>query len=87
MQHLNNLVHNCDVPEAQKRLNAEALWLGDAQAFLHKDQVSAYEMRNFELVDLHDPDYGIRWDSISDVSYDLQEKYFNVSRADSPAGA
>ncbi|MCY7376077.1 MAG: hypothetical protein LH472_08915 [Pyrinomonadaceae bacterium] len=31
-----------------------------------------------ELHDLHDKDYGIRWDTLSDVSADIQQKFFEI---------
>jgi hypothetical protein len=33
------------------------------------------------LVSLHDPDYGIRWDTLSDVSVDIQQKFFQIYEA------
>ena len=35
-------------------------------------------MRDNELVSLKDEDYGIRWDTLSDVSAELQQKYFEI---------
>jgi hypothetical protein len=45
------------------------------------EQVSAYEMKNNQLISLHDPDYGIRWDTLSDVSVDVQQKFFEIYEA------
>ncbi|XXY52535.1 ATP-binding protein [Sorangium sp. So ce269] len=78
MAHLNNLVHG-DV-EHPRRLKAQApvLYLGDERAFLPMSKISAYEMREGELRSLKDPDYGVRWDTLSDVSVELQQKFFAI---------
>jgi hypothetical protein len=81
MSHLNNIVNgnhqDQDILEAQ----AQSLYLQDSQAFLKMEQVSAYEMKNNKLISLHDPDYGIRWDTLSDVSVDVQQKFFTIYEA------
>ncbi|WP_437935032.1 AAA family ATPase [Sorangium sp. So ce341] len=78
MAHLNNLVHG-DV-EHPRRLKAQApvLYLGDERAFLPMSKISAYEMQGGELRSLKDPDYGVRWDTLSDVSVELQQKFFAI---------
>ncbi|WP_437619525.1 AAA family ATPase [Sorangium sp. So ce1151] len=85
MAHLNNLVHG-DV-EHPRRLKAQApvLYLGDERAFLPMSKISAYEMREGELRSLKDPDYGVRWDTLSDVSVDLQQKFFAIDKKGSRA--
>jgi hypothetical protein len=35
-------------------------------------------MRPEGLVSLFDPEYGIRWDTLSDVSAELQRRYFEI---------
>ena len=35
-------------------------------------------MRDNELRSLKDDDYGIRWDTLSDDSVDLQQRYFEI---------
>ena len=50
----------------------------DPRAFLRIDDVAAYEMKNNELRSLKDDDYGIRWDTLSDVAVDLQQRYFEI---------
>jgi predicted ATPase len=78
MAHLNNLVSGkTSHPEVLSE-QAKSLYLQDQRAFLHPDDVSAYEMRDNELVSLKDEDYGIRWDTLSDVSAELQQKYFEI---------
>jgi hypothetical protein len=86
MAHLNNLVHG-DV-EHHKRLKAQApvLYLGDERAFLSMDRISAYEMVDGELRSLKDPEYGVRWDTLSDVSVELQQKFFAIDEKESGAG-
>ncbi len=78
MAHLNNLAQATEVSPAAKRKQAKSLYLGDAAALLDMDQISAYEMRDNQLHSLKDPDYGIRWDTLSDVSGDLQQKFFQI---------
>ncbi|MEA5549918.1 AAA family ATPase [Anabaena cylindrica UHCC 0172] len=81
MAHLNNLVNgNHENPEILKR-QSSSLYLQDERAFLHIDKVSAYEMKDNKLVSLNDPDYGIRWDTLSDVSVDIQQKFFQIYEA------
>jgi hypothetical protein len=79
MAHLNNLVAGELGHPAILKKQAELLYLGDPRAFLNMDSVGAYVMRNNELVSLKDPDYGIRWDTLSEVSVDLQQKFFQIS--------
>jgi hypothetical protein len=45
---------------------------------LRPEDVSAYEMKDNKLVSLKDDEYGIRWDTLSDVSVDVQQKYFEI---------
>lgn len=84
MSHLNNLISGDMENEEVRGKQAESLYLQDARAFLKPEDVSAYEMRkdktgkHQELFDLHDEDYGIRWDTLSDVSADIQQKYFEI---------
>ncbi|WP_016949812.1 AAA family ATPase [Anabaena sp. PCC 7108] len=81
MAHLNNLVNgNYENPEILKR-QSSSLYLQDERAFLPMDKVSAYEMKDNKLVSLNDPDYGIRWDTLSDVSVDIQQKFFQIYEA------
>lgn len=81
MAHLNNLVNgNHENPEILKT-QSSSLYLKDQRAFLPIDQVSAYEMKENKLVSLNDPDYGIRWDTLSDVSVDIQQKFFEIYEA------
>jgi predicted ATPase len=81
MAHLNNLVNgNHENPEILKR-QSSSLYLQDERAFLPIDKVSAYEMKDNKLVSLNDPDYGIRWDTLSDVSVDIQQKFFEIYEA------
>lgn len=83
MSHLNNLIAGDMIDEKTREKQAKSLYLEDARAFLKPEDVSAYEMRqnkagNQTLHDLHDKDYGIRWDTLSDVSADIQQKYFEI---------
>ena len=81
MAHLENLVNgNHNNPELLKR-QCSYLYLQDERAFLPIDQVSAYEMKDNKLVSLHDPDSGIKWDTLSDVSVDIQQKFFQIYEA------
>ena len=81
MAHLNNLVNgNHENHEILKR-QSSSLYLQDERAFLPIDKVSAYEMKDNKLVSLNDPDYGIRWDTLSDVSVDIQQKFFEIYEA------
>lgn len=78
MSHLNNLAQTEEVSAAAKKRQAKSLYLNDPAALLSMDQISAYEMRDNQLHSLKDPDYGIRWDTLSDVSGELQQKYFRI---------
>ncbi|MDM8548517.1 ATP-binding protein [Desulfobacterales bacterium HSG2] len=78
LAHLNNLVSGAvETPEILRE-QAASSYLKDPRAFLSMDQVSAYEMKNDKLHSLKDEDYGIRWDTLSDVSSDIQQKYFEI---------
>jgi hypothetical protein len=78
MAHLNNLIAADTESSARKKRQARHLYMGDPAAFLSPSDVSAYEMRPEGLVSLADPDYGIRWDTLSDVSAELQRRYFAI---------
>jgi AAA15 family ATPase/GTPase len=83
LAHLNNLAQSEDKSAAVRKRQATSLYLNDPRAFLSMEQVSAYEMKDNErgeneLKTLKDPDYGIRWDTLSDVSVDVQQKYFEI---------
>lgn len=81
MAHLNNIVNgNHDDKEILEN-QAQSLYLQDSQAFLKMAKVSAYEIKENKLLSLHDPDYGIRWDTLSDVSVDVQQKFFAIYEA------
>ncbi|CCI09635.1 AAA family ATPase [Microcystis aeruginosa] len=81
MAHLNNIVNgNHQNPELLAE-QAKLLYLQDSRAFLKMEQVSAYEIKNNKLLSLHDPEYGIRWDTLSDVSVDIQQKFFAIYEA------
>jgi len=79
MSHINNLVAGDTAHPDVLHEQASSLYLKDPRAFLPMDRVSAYEMRNNELHSLKDEDYGIRWDTLSDVSSELQQKFFEIS--------
>jgi putative AbiEii toxin of type IV toxin-antitoxin system len=78
MAHLNSLVSGSTSDAATLAEQASSLYLGDARAFLPVNMVSAYEMKDYKLNSLIDDEYGIRWDSLSDVSADVQQKYFQI---------
>jgi energy-coupling factor transporter ATP-binding protein EcfA2 len=79
MAHLNNLVNGATDDPATLSRQASSLYLGDSRAFVPLNMVSAYEMKDYKLESLKDEDYGIRWDSLSDVSAEIQQKYFEIS--------
>jgi ABC-type cobalamin/Fe3+-siderophores transport system ATPase subunit len=81
MAHLNNIVNGNHDDQEILENQAQSLYLQDSQAFLKMDQVSAYEIKENKLLSLHDPDYGIRWDTLSDVSVDVQQKFFAIYEA------
>ena len=81
MAHLNNIVNGNHENQEILENQAQSLYLQDSQAFLKMDQVSAYEIKENKLLSLHDPDYGIRWDTLSDVSVDVQQKFFAIYEA------
>jgi AAA domain, putative AbiEii toxin, Type IV TA system len=78
MAHLNNLIASDQASAARKKRQAQHLYMGDPAAFLSPDDVSAYEMRPEGLSSLSDAEYGIRWDTLSDVSAELQRRYFAI---------
>lgn len=86
MAHLNNVRLAQPATADKRQEKAASLYLNDPRAFLNPDQVMAYAMDRGKLKDLHDPDYGIRWDTLSDVSADLQQKLFEVHTPDEQEG-
>lgn len=81
MAHLNNLVAGDTSRAATLKRQAQNLYLGDPRAFLRMDQVGAYEMKDNQLRSLKDEAYGIRWDTLSDVSVDIQQRFFAIQQA------
>ncbi|MCA2813116.1 MAG: ATP-binding protein [Microcystis sp. M090S1] len=81
MAHLNNIVNGNHQNPQLLAEQAKLLYLQDSRAFLKMEQVSAYEMKNNQLLSLHDPEYGIRWDTLSDVSVEIQQKFFAIYEA------
>ncbi len=84
--HLNNLLNGEMEDERIKKKQASHLYMKDARAFLREDQVSAYEMQDhkqkgYKLCSLKDDfeNFGVRWGSLSDVSADIQQKFFLIS--------
>lgn len=86
MQHLNVLVAAGNTCGDVRAKQSESLYMQDERAFLRMDQVSAYEVKGDTLLDLKDPDYGIRWDTLGDVSADIQQKLFEVLELSHPGG-
>lgn len=84
MAHLNNLVNEnikFDKPRILKK-QAKFLFQGNSAAFMTFEQVKAYQVEeNGELRDLYEEDYGFRWDSLSDTSAIVQQKYFEIYEA------
>ena len=78
MAHLNNLVQQDKKSEETQKKQASSLFLKNPDALLQQYQVSAYEMQDNKLHNLNDPDYGLRWDTLSDVSVEIQQKYFEI---------
>jgi hypothetical protein len=78
MAHLNNLIASDPASGARKKRQAKHLYMQDSAAFLSPEDVSAYEMRPEGLASLKDPGYGIRWDTLSDVSIELQRRFFAI---------
>lgn len=88
LAHLNNIIAGDPGNGPVRAKQADALYLGDTRAFLRPDQVSAYEVKDGELKTLYDDDYGIRWDTLGDVSSDLLQRYFEIVAArNSPQAA
>jgi predicted ATP-dependent endonuclease of OLD family len=82
MNHLNNLViANRQNPLILKK-QSKKLYTKNPQAFLNKEDVGAYAMQNNQIISLADADYGFRWDTLSDVSQVLHQKYFEIATQD-----
>ncbi|HEU4405758.1 MAG TPA: ATP-binding protein [Polyangiaceae bacterium] len=86
LAHLNNLTASTTKLKPARERQAEHLYLRDRRALLRADRVSAYEAGNGTLRDLHDPDFGIRWDTLSDVSAELQQKFFAIREQEGETG-
>jgi ABC-type Mn2+/Zn2+ transport system ATPase subunit len=78
MAHLNSVIAADPKSVARRKRQARHLYTGESAAFLSPDRVNAYEMRSEGLVSLADPEYGIRWDTLSDVSSEIQRRYFAI---------
>lgn len=78
MMHLQTLTQ--EVPASHRTQCAAHLLRKDARAFLDPANVAAYAMDdNHEAIPLEDPSHGYRWDTLSDVSGDLQSLYMTIA--------
>lgn len=86
MAHLNNLINkNTDTKLLKKQ--AGSLYLKDSRAFLPLEQVSAYEMKDNKLVSLKDEEENvISWNTLSDISFDIQRRYFELDEIEEKYG-
>lgn len=78
MTHLNTLISGKIGHSRTLKKQSKNLYLQEPSSFLKPEDVSAYEMRDNKLVSLYDEDYGIRWDTLSDVSAELRDKYLDI---------
>lgn len=78
LSHLNTLALEAGRKKKARERQAAALYLNDPKALLGMDRISAYELVDGELRSLKDPEYGIRWDTLSDVSSEVQSRYWAV---------
>ncbi len=78
MDYLNSLVSGQTNHSKVIRKQASALYLNDSRAFVALEKVSAYEMKDNQLHSLKDEDGDIRWGTLSDVSHELQSRYFQI---------
>lgn len=78
MAHLNNLIAGSAQDEELRGRQAKHLYLQDPRAFLRPEDVGAWQMDMDGLHDLYDPEWGIRWDTLSDASAELQRLYFAI---------
>ena len=70
-QYINNLTTQPISKQAAKHLTTK-----NYNAFINKDKVEVYDVK-YNLSG-HDPDYGFHWDSLSDVSVDITQRYFKI---------
>lgn len=70
-QYINNLTTQPISKQAAKHLATK-----NYNAFISKDKVEVYDIAYNKSG--YDPDYGFHWDSLSDVSVDIQQRYFKV---------
>ena len=79
MMHLNNLIQPDPLDTATKKKMAKQLYLQDERAFLDVNSVGAYVMKDNSLVSLMDTDHSVRFQTLSDVSEELHNKFFALS--------
>ena len=70
-QYIDNLTTQPISKPAAKHLTTK-----NYNAFINKDKVEVYDVK-YNLSG-HDPDYGFHWDSLSDVSVDITQRYFKI---------
>lgn len=81
LMHLNNLAHECKLNDETRTRMAKHLYLKDKRAFLRDSDIGAYVVRDGTLSSLKDSDGTIRFDTLSDISHELQEKFYSISGA------
>jgi predicted ATPase len=72
LAHLNNLI------ASNQTNSSDRLFLKDKRAAIPLSNVSAYEIEKGSLTNLKDEEFGISWQSLSDVSSDLQNRLFQI---------
>lgn len=70
-QYIDNLTTQPISKQAAKHLATK-----NYNAFISKDKVEVYDVK-YNLSG-YDPDYGFHWDSLSDVSVDITQRYFKI---------
>lgn len=78
LTHLNSLISGDPASVKRRNRQAQHLYTQEPNAFIARQDVAAYGIRDNTLEDLSDSEYGIRWDTLSDVSSDLQQRYFAI---------
>ncbi len=79
MSHLNNLVVPNKKDKNLLKKASQNLYLKNQLSFLNIDDINAYELKQNKLNSLIDENFGIRWDTLGDVSADVQQKYFKIT--------
>lgn len=74
------LAHINTLTVEKKYRKKQFLFLQDKRSFIDASKVDVYEYKGETLISQRDADYGFRWESVSNISAEIQSRFFAMHR-------